>query len=197
MLFRSQQFTDSNGNPMVGGKLYTYLAGTTTPATTYTSVSGVVANTNPITLDTYGRANGGNVWLDIVYSYKFVLTTSTGTLVATWDNITGVSNEDTDVYNVTDYGLVGDGVTDNYAAFASFAAIINAAAKGTVYFPPGDYYIGQIKGVNGATDIQWTNLNGVKFTGPGAKISIKGDFQRDGTKNPISPFKMTTCQYVE
>lgn len=30
-----QQFTDANGAPLVGGKLYTYVTGTTTPAATY------------------------------------------------------------------------------------------------------------------------------------------------------------------
>lgn len=31
------QFFDNNGNPLAGGLIYTYAAGTTTPAATYTS----------------------------------------------------------------------------------------------------------------------------------------------------------------
>ena len=42
------QFFDNNGNPLVGGKLYTYAAGTTTPLATYTDASSGTPNTNPI-----------------------------------------------------------------------------------------------------------------------------------------------------
>ena len=87
-----QQFLTSAGIPMVGGKLYSYAAGTTTPTATYTSSAGSSANTNPIILDTYGRANTGNVWLILDTSYKFVLHTSADVPVATWDNITGIND---------------------------------------------------------------------------------------------------------
>ena len=43
------QFFDANGDPLVGGLLYTYEAGTTTPLVTHTDSTGVSANTNPIT----------------------------------------------------------------------------------------------------------------------------------------------------
>lgn len=86
-----QQFLDSNGNPLAGGLLYSYLAGTTTPATTYTSNAGTVANTNPIVLGADGRVASGGVWLAYGTAYKFVLKTSVGVLVGTWDNITGLN----------------------------------------------------------------------------------------------------------
>ena len=35
-----QQFFDANGNPLAGGKVYTYAAGTTTPIVTYTDSTG-------------------------------------------------------------------------------------------------------------------------------------------------------------
>ena len=85
-----QQFLDSNGNPLSGGKLYSYVAGTTTPLATYTSISGDTANTNPIILDTNGRCPSG-VWLVYGSAYKFVLKTSADVLVGTWDNITGLA----------------------------------------------------------------------------------------------------------
>jgi hypothetical protein len=50
------QFFDANGNPLVGGKLYTYAAGTTTPLVTYTTYTGVTANTNPVILNSRGEA---------------------------------------------------------------------------------------------------------------------------------------------
>jgi hypothetical protein len=86
------QFFDNNGNPLSGGKLYTYEAGTTTPAITYTSLAGTTAHTNPIILDSAGRVPGGEIWLNADDSYKFFLTSSTNVTVATWDNIFGSSS---------------------------------------------------------------------------------------------------------
>ena len=50
------QAFDNNGDPLAGGKIYTYSAGTTTPKATYTTAAGDVENTNPIILDSAGRA---------------------------------------------------------------------------------------------------------------------------------------------
>jgi hypothetical protein len=83
------QFFDNSGVPLAGGKLYTYAAGTTTPQATYSSISGVTANANPIVLDSAGRVPGGEIWLTMGLNYKFVLKTSTGTTIATFDNIYG------------------------------------------------------------------------------------------------------------
>jgi hypothetical protein len=77
------QFIDANGAPLAGGKLYTYVAGTTTPLATYTTYTGATPNANPVILDSAGRAS---VWLG-VGSYKFVLTDSVNVLVYTTDNI--------------------------------------------------------------------------------------------------------------
>jgi hypothetical protein len=78
------QFFDSNGNPLTGGKVYTYAAGTTTPLSTYVDAGGVTTNTNPIILDVRGEAN---IWLDGA-AYKFVLKNANDTLIWTVDNIT-------------------------------------------------------------------------------------------------------------
>ena len=82
------QFFDNNGNPLVGGKLFTYAAGTTTPLATYTDSTGVTPNTNPIILDSRGEAN---VWLDAT-QYKFELKTSADALIWTVDNISNALN---------------------------------------------------------------------------------------------------------
>ena len=84
------QFFDSNGDPLSGGLLYTYAAGTTTPATTYTSSSGVTANTNPIVLNSAGRPPS-QVWLNSTDNYKFVLANSSNVTIWTMDNIAGNS----------------------------------------------------------------------------------------------------------
>lgn len=82
------QFFDDNGNPLSGGKIYTYAAGTTTPAVTYTTKSDSSFHTNPIVLDAAGRVSGsGEIWLPVGVGYKFVVKTSTDVLIATYDNI--------------------------------------------------------------------------------------------------------------
>lgn len=99
------QFFDNNGNPLSGGKIYTYEAGTTTPLTTYTSSTGNTAHTNPIQLDAAGRVpNGGEIWNDYVKLYKFVLKTSTDVTIATYDNVGGSFNASPIIANFTGNG---------------------------------------------------------------------------------------------
>lgn len=82
------QFFDNNGNPLSGGKIYTYSAGTTTPLATYTTNVGNITHTNPIVLDAAGRIpSGGEIWLTLGVGYKFVVKTSADVLIATYDNI--------------------------------------------------------------------------------------------------------------
>jgi hypothetical protein len=86
------QFFDNNGNPLTGGKLYSYVAGTTTPQATYTSSAGTVAHSNPIILDAGGRVPGGEIWLTDGLQYKFVLKNATDVLIGTYDNIIGINS---------------------------------------------------------------------------------------------------------
>lgn len=87
------QFFDNNGNPLSGGKLYTYAAGTTTPQATYTSAAGSTFHTNPIILDAAGRVPGSSeIWLADSQIYKFVLKDRNDVLLATWDQLTGVNS---------------------------------------------------------------------------------------------------------
>jgi hypothetical protein len=93
-----QQFFDSNGDPISGGQLFTYEAGTTTKAATYTTSTGLVANTNPIVLDSSGRTPSG-IWLTDGQSYKFVLAPSGDTdppasPIFTEDNVDGTNDFD-------------------------------------------------------------------------------------------------------
>lgn len=98
------QLFDNNGNPLTGGKLFTYEAGTTTPLVSYTSSTGATPHTNPIILDAAGRVPGGEIWLDYTALYKFVVKTSNDVLIATYDNLGGSFNNASIIANFT-----GDG----------------------------------------------------------------------------------------
>jgi Pectate lyase superfamily protein len=77
------QFFDTAGQPLAGGKLYTYAAGTTTPLVTYADSAAVTNNTNPIILDSRGEAE---IWLEL-QSYKFKLTSAADVDIWTVDNV--------------------------------------------------------------------------------------------------------------
>lgn len=81
-IFR-QRFFDSNGVPLAGGQLYSYVAGTTTPLVTYSGSTGTT-NTNPVVLDAYGYAD---VWLDPTLDYKLILEDSNNKVLWTVDNV--------------------------------------------------------------------------------------------------------------
>jgi hypothetical protein len=154
------QFFDNSGNPLSGGKIYTYAAGTTTNQATYTSSSGSTAHTNPIILDSAGRVPGGEIWLTDQVSYKFVIRTSTDVLIGTYDNIIGINqtvNAENVVYDppftggvqtnveaklgqsasIVDFGAVGNGVANDSAAFV----LAEATPEQEIYLPVGTYLI--------------------------------------------------------
>ena len=153
------QFFTNTGAVLTGGKLYTYLAGTTTPATTYTTSSGATAWTNPIVLDSAGRVSGsGEIWVTVGVTYKFVLKDSNDVLIATYDNVTSSFNTEASLVTYTpagtgavpttvqaklrqtvsvqDFGAVGNGVANDTAAIN-----LALAASAYVTIPQGTYAI--------------------------------------------------------
>lgn len=123
------QFFDDNGDPLSGGKIYTYAAGTTTPLATYTTRTGLIANTNPIILDAAGRTPQ-QVWSTEGLLYKYVVATSSDVVIRTWDNIGGsivASDLATDLASTAD-NTKGDALIGFKQSNASgFAA--NATAR--------------------------------------------------------------------
>lgn len=174
------QFFDDSGIPLSGGLIYTYLAGTTTPATTYTSSTGGTPHTNPIVLDAAGRVPN-EIWVTTGTSYKFVVHTSADVLIRSYDNILGgvtsasvsftqsgtgaVTETVQDVLrrfvNVQDFGADPTGMTD------STTAIQNAlnASKWVDFGRKGDMYI-----VSDAVTVQtgsWLSFHGATVTQTG------------------------------
>jgi hypothetical protein len=183
------QFFTNTGAVLTGGKLYTYLAGTTTPATTYTTSVGNVARTNPIILDAAGRVPGsGEIWLTVGIAYKFVLKDSTDVLIATYDNvnsidasqisydppfassvITNVEAKLSEIVSVKDFGAVGNGSTNDTAAIQ--AALTTGC---TVLFPSGTYLISSTVTLTGAFLFE---KNALLKIATGQTVTLNGSVQ--------------------
>jgi len=195
------QFLDANGAPLVGGKLYTYAAGTTTPQVTYTDFGGGTANANPVILDSRGEAS---VWLGTAL-YKMALYSATNVLIWTVDNIGGfatlaqlaasggsslvgylpagtgavattVQTKLRESVSVKDFGAVGNGVADDTAAIQ---AAINTGFD--LIFPDGGYNANNLTQstnfqrfyASGQVNII-KNANGALFTGSGNYVEFNG-----------------------
>jgi hypothetical protein len=195
------QFFDANGNPLAGGKLYTYAAGTTTPLATYTDYGGGTANANPVILDSRGEAS---VWFG-TSQYKVKLTNADDVEVYTVDNLNGpdvatlallaassgssligyinsgtgatartVQDRLRDYISVKDFGAVGNNVADDQAAIQ---AAINAAAS-----RPASGGSSGLGGISGATvyfpsgvyriNSGITIPDGVKLVGSGERATV-------------------------
>jgi hypothetical protein len=100
-----QQFFDNTGLPLNGGLIYTYQAGSSTALATYTDINGTVANANPIVLDSSGRVST-EIWLTYGYYYKFVVKTSAGVTLGTYDNLYGIIGVQASVGTTIPTGMI-------------------------------------------------------------------------------------------
>jgi hypothetical protein len=120
------QFFANDGSFLVGGKLYTYAAGTTTPLATYTTSTGLIANTNPIILDSRGEAS---VWLGSS-KYKFVLKTSADVEVWTQDQLQGYASADgSNATGTWPISITGNAATATTATTATYATTAGSAGS--------------------------------------------------------------------
>lgn len=111
------QFFNNQGIVLSGGKINTYLAGSTTPQATWTDSTQLVQNANPIILDSTGRIPGsGEMWLQSGIAYKLVVTDSANNVIGTWDNISGIN--DIGALGATEW--VATGLTPSFVNSTTF-----------------------------------------------------------------------------
>lgn len=179
------QFFAANGTPLVGGKLYSYAAGTTTPQATYTDAGGGTANANPIILDSRGEAS---VWLGSL-PYKLRLTTATDVDIWTVDNVEGqatlaqlaasggsaligflqagtgaqprtVQAKLRDEVSIKDFNVSGTGGDDS----SGVSAALSSGAR-RIYVPPGTYSLQSIISITLANDLEIYGPGRFVYTG--------------------------------
>ena len=83
-----------------------------------------------------------------------------------------------EVFNVLDYGAVGDGSTDNATAFAAVATAVNATSSTyptVVYFPPGTYLYTDGLTFTVPVELQGTTGSILNYTGTGKAMKLGPD----------------------
>jgi hypothetical protein len=103
---------DNNGNPLAGGMLYTYYAGTNVPLATFTDATLLYPNPNPVILDQYGKAQ---VWFSN-NAYKVNLTDALGVQQPDYpvDNLRINTVSGTSLAALPGAGLVGYSYSQSY-----------------------------------------------------------------------------------
>jgi microcystin-dependent protein len=142
------QFFTILGQPLAGGKIYTYQAGSSTPLATYTDNTGSVANANPIVLGTDGRP-ADEIWLTYGYNYKFILKDANDTTIQSYDNL---------------YGIIGVQPTTG----ATIPAGMIAMWSGSIGSIPSGWYL--CDGSNGTP-----NLTDRFIIGAGSSYAVNGN----------------------
>jgi hypothetical protein len=120
------QFFTNAGAVLNGGTLTFYRAGTSTLLDTYSDVDLTTANSNPITLDAYGRTTTAIFFS--AASYKVILKDSSGSTIATRDNVAAVPNTNVDL---DIQGTAGEALSANDVCYPS---------DGSNSLVPGRYY---------------------------------------------------------
>jgi len=177
-----QQYFDNAGLPLVGGKLYTYAAGTTTLKATYSDAAATVPNTNPVILNSRGEA--------LIYwsgSYKVILKDALDNTIWTVDNIvetnldyrtsstgsvvvpagTTVQRDGSPLPGYFRYNVDLGSFEGRYAAaWTSIPKSVNGVAVPD----GGDIILKTVGGVAiaGAGDVAFKTVNGVSVVGAGA-----------------------------
>ena len=147
----TQQFNNKSGAILVGGKLYVYYVGRTTLATTWADEDAHAKNTNPILLDSNGRAT---VFVDDSYSYTLVVCDRNGAELFSQDitpGSTGGSGGSRIVYH--DETLTGDGTQTNLLGANTFPLGVDSTM--TAYTGVAEKKDALILGVNG----DWFSAN--------------------------------------
>jgi hypothetical protein len=155
----------SNGIPMVGGTLTTYITGTSTPSTTWADFAQTTANANPITLDSRGECV---LFLDGSVSYRFVLKNSSGVTQWTQDNVGGAGGSQSYLTSVSGTNAITASLAGVSAYAAGLMVTFTAAGSNT-----------------GATTININSLGVVNLVRADGVALSNGDILSGGTYEAI------------
>ena len=113
------------GQPLAGGLVYTYAAGTSTPKTTYTDSTALTANPNPVVLDANGQAS---IWLS--GAYKINVT-----------DVNAVQIPDYPIDNVQDFFTADNITASSTTSIAITTGTQVFTTQANKYFAPGIFLL--------------------------------------------------------
>ena len=215
-----QQYFVSGGQPLVGGKLYTFGAGTIVNKPTYTDAAGTVAQANPIILNARGEPNSPIYWSG---TYDIELRDSLNNLIYTvpnyntdpaglWGTLASLaSNVGSFLVGFIQAGIgavlrtVQDELRDHISVkqfgargdgitddTAAILAATTAAVGRALYFPSGTYLISQ--------PIPLDNNSTVYGDGEGSLIKLvdsgKSGFTATGKYNVVVRDLAILCDHA-
>lgn len=165
----NEQQSDASGNPLAGGFIYTYLAGTSTLAATFTDAAGTIPQANPIVLNASGLP-ASPIYINGGQAMKFIIQNSASVTQRTIDNIEGVNDpeftgavsewinysESPTFVNATSFSVVGD----QTLIFQVYRRLKTTNSGGTVYSTISNSVFGA-----GVTTVTVINDSGVLDSG--------------------------------
>lgn len=204
------QFTDALGVPLAGGAVYFYAPNTSTPKTTYQDALQTIPNSNPVILDSAGRAiilgsgsyrqvvkdaNGNTIWDQITSEAVVGQTsfggTSTGSANAQVVSAGTFSGADGSVINFT-AGFSNTGATTLTVGSGSPIAILKNTPTG-----PNNLVIGDLVAGNAYSVSYSVSLGAFQLAQPtAAAIASLADAQA-GTDNIKTMTPLRTYQAIQ
>jgi len=163
--------TSATGVPLAGGKLYTYIAGTSTPKATYSDYACTTPNANPVVLDSRGEAT---IYLNGLY--KLVLKDSSGTTIWTMDRVG--SDQGTSYAFYPDPTVEDQGATSDGASLYDIVSSLSKEKKATIIFSHNGLANTTTYTFSTSLDLSdYTNLvfkveNGALLSSPAAGVTV-------------------------
>jgi cytoskeletal protein CcmA (bactofilin family) len=160
-----QAFVNDAGQPLSGGKLYTYSAGTMTPRTTWTDASETTPNTNPIILNARGEAT--IFWRG---AYKVALTTATDVPIWTIDGVTTAP----DTSSITTLAVSGTTTLTGAVTMGGALAVTGAATFSSTVAVTGNATVGGTLAVTGVSTFTG-NVTATNNLTVGGALAVTGN----------------------
>ena len=167
-IYNDPQYFNNNNVGLNGGQIHQYIAGSFSgQQTTFTGKDGLVANANPIILDSSGRAETA-IWLTQGLYYNLVLKDASGTIIENFDNVYGVALP------------VTAGNTSATSTIWNLETATPTYVNATQFFIPGalttDFAVGnRVFWTNGDTSEGYGVVTVVTYSSPNTHVTIQPD----------------------
>jgi hypothetical protein len=172
-----------------------YLVGLATGVAALNLAAGSAAATDRFaTSGYYAAADGGEAAYRRMAGAEAV---TPGELVSADGVRLGLIDKQT--YTPEMFGAKGDGANDDYAAWKALAGKVSGTLGGRVECRPGKTYLlnQNVVAGNGIVDIKFNLCRGLVVQGFGAKIKLKGGWDRDVATTRAISVRFDDCTFLE